>query len=112
MNNKLKLAFDNEMAQAKVAYNNANYDLSFKHLEFAHILGQKYVIPHTISHCWMLKVGWQRSDVREVIGQTFRIIASVIFSRIWVPKGNTGGADVNPLKPMPIPDELKQYIDE
>lgn len=112
MKSKLKMAFDNEMALAKVAYKNADYDVSFKHLEFAHILGQEYVIPHTMSHWWMLKVGWQRCDAREVIGQAFRIIASVIFSRIWVPKGNTGGADVNPLKPMAIPDELKQYLNE
>ena len=112
MNNKLKVAFDEEMRFAKIAYKNSEYGLSFKHLEKAHILGQEYVIPHTKSHWWMLKVGWRTSDVREITGQVFRIIASVIFSRIWVPKGNTGGSDVNPLKAMPIPDKLKRYFDE
>ena len=112
MDNKLKYAFNNEMRLAKIAYKNSEYEQSFKHLENAHILGQEYVIAHTKSHWWMLKIGWQKNNVREIIGQVFRIIASVIFSRIWVPKGNTGGADVNPLKPMPIPDELKQYFNE
>lgn len=112
MKNKLKVAFEREITLAKIAYNNSDYDQSFKHLENAHILGQKYIIPHTKSHWWMLKIGWVRCDARELIGQAFRIIASVIFSRIWVPKGNSGGADVNPLKPMPIPDELKHYFNE
>ena len=112
MNNNLKVAFDNEMTLARIAYKNLEYEQSFKHLENAHILGQEYVIPHTKSHWWMLKVGWQTSDGREVIGQVFRIIASVIFSRIWVPKGNTGGANVNPFKSMSIRDELKQHFNE
>ena len=32
-------------------------------------------------------------------------------SIFWVPTGNTGGANVNPLKPMPVPDDLRPYLD-
>ena len=36
--------------------------------------------------------------------------ASIVFSRIWVPLGNTGGTNVSPFKPMPIPDDLKRFL--
>ena len=32
-------------------------------------------------------------------------------SIFWVPTGNTGGANVNPFKPMPVPDDLRPYLD-
>ncbi|KNC67762.1 DUF3703 domain-containing protein [Pseudoalteromonas ardens] len=110
MNHKLTLAFQQEMAAAKELYDNAQYSKSFYHLERAHILGQSFIIPHTQSHWWMLKLGFKRYSVREVLGQIARIFASVIFSRIWVPKGNTGGTNVSPIKPMPIPADLAEYL--
>ncbi|WDE02455.1 DUF3703 domain-containing protein [Thalassomonas actiniarum] len=112
MKSKLKNAFEREMQLAKEAYNKSNYSQSFHHLERAHILGQSYIIPHTRSHWWMLRLGWKTGDNKEIFGQVTRIIASIIFSRIWVPIGNTGGANVNPLKKMPIPQELQKLLDE
>ncbi|MCO7189644.1 MULTISPECIES: DUF3703 domain-containing protein [unclassified Pseudoalteromonas] len=110
MKSELKLAFQYEMAAAKKLYQQADYSKSFYHLERAHILGQSFTIPHTQSHWWMLKIGYQRSNLREVLGQVARIFASIIFSRVWVPKGNTGGTNVSPVKPMPIPDDLAKYL--
>jgi len=111
MNSRLHEAFENEMNLAKKEYKTANYSVCFMHLERAHILGQSYLIPHTKSHWWMLKVGFTKGDVREVVGQVTRIIASIIFTRIWVPLGNTGGANVSPIKPMEIPKDLQIYLD-
>ncbi|HQY36224.1 MAG TPA: DUF3703 domain-containing protein [Pseudomonadota bacterium] len=31
-------------------------------------------------------------------------------TRIWVPPGNTGGANVPALRPMPVSDELRQWL--
>ena len=112
MRNKLKVAYNLEMDEAIRLYKSKELNSSFYHLERAHILGQSYIIPHTKSHWWMLKVGIKKHNVKEVFGQITRMIASVIFSRIWVPLGNTGGADVNPMKPMPIPDDLKKILAE
>jgi hypothetical protein len=42
-----------------------------------------------------------------VFGQLSRIFAASIFSRIWVPVGNTGRANVSAMKPMPMPDDLR-----
>jgi len=112
MRQELREAFNSELDKAIELYNKNEFDTSFTHLERAHILGQTYVIPHTQSHWWMLKLGWKKSDVREVVGQITRIVASLLFSKIWVPTGNTGGANVNPLKPMPVPEDLQRILNE
>ncbi|MEC4725006.1 DUF3703 domain-containing protein [Shewanella sp. D64] len=112
MQQKLRQAFGSEMDQAIHLYANDELDSAFYHLERAHILGQSYIFPHTRSHWWMLKVGFKRGHFREVFGQMSRIIASILFSKIWVPLGNTGGSNVNPVQPMPIPDDLKKLLDK
>jgi len=112
MRQKLKDAYCLEMKEAIHFYQFNEFDSAFHHLERAHILGQNYIIPHTKSHWWMLKVGFKKHNTQEVFGQVSRIIASVLFSKIWVPTGNTGGANVNPLKPMPIPEDLKQILNK
>ncbi|NQZ23251.1 MAG: DUF3703 domain-containing protein [Colwellia sp.] len=112
MRPKLKKAYCFEMKEAIRFYKLNEFDSAFYHLERAHILGQRSIIPHTKSHWWMLKVAFKRHDFKEVIGQVTRIIASVLFSKIWVPTGNTGGANVNPLKPMPVPEDLHKIMSE
>lgn len=111
MNTKQKHAFNNEFELAKHQFNQKNYNKAFYHLERAHILGQRSLIAHSVAHWWMLKVGWKQRSFKEVTGQISRIIAAIIFTRFWVPKGNTGGSNVSPIKPMPIPDDLKSILD-
>lgn len=112
MRKKLEAAYNLEMGEAIRSYKLNDFDSSFHHLERAHILGQRYIIPHTKSHWWMLKVGIKKRNIKDVFGQVTRMIASVVFSRMWVPLGNTGGANVNPMKPMPIPEDLKKILSE
>lgn len=111
MHPKLKQAFRAEMRTAADYYRDGDLDQSFRHLERAHILGQRYVLPHTESHWWMFKVGLRRRDPREVLGQVVRMAASLVISRIWVPVGNTGGANVSPVRPMPVPADLQALLD-
>ena len=59
----------------------------------------------------MLRLGLAMGAWREVVGQSTRIVAATLFSRIWVPIGNTGRANVSALKPMPVPDELRAVLD-
>ncbi|KZN34615.1 hypothetical protein N480_21555 [Pseudoalteromonas luteoviolacea S2607] len=110
MNTKLKDAFNYEIKVAKKLYTKKHFTLCFKHLERAHIIAQKYTIPHTLSHWWMLKVGLKTANKKEIAGQCMRIVASLLFSRLWVPVGNTGGSNVSAIKPMPIPDDLKHIL--
>ncbi|KZN65380.1 hypothetical protein N473_12670 [Pseudoalteromonas luteoviolacea CPMOR-1] len=111
MNSAQKHAYERELMMAKTLYHNAHYTACFGHLERAHILGQRSIFKHTTVHWWMLKVGVKFVDKKAVLGQVMRLIASIIFSRIWVPVGNTGGTNVNAFKSMPIPQDLKKYLE-
>lgn len=83
---------------------------AFSHLERAHILSQRFTIPHMRSHWRMWAWAWRQRRPREMLGQATRILAAMLFSRIWVPEGNTGGSNVSPIMPMPIPDDLRALL--
>lgn len=108
----LRAAFNKEMQQARTLYAEQRYPQCFHHLERAHILGQRHYVPHVNNHYWMLKVGWRLRDAREVVGQLLRIVGSVGSLIGWIPIGNTGGANVSAIKPMPIPPDLACYFDD
>ncbi|MNJ79896.1 hypothetical protein D3C77_780790 [compost metagenome] len=59
----------------------------------------------------MLLAGWQQGDLREVLGQALRMPAALLFSRLWVPQGNTGRARVSAFRPMPVSEELRRLLD-
>ncbi len=112
MSPKLRAAFEGEMSLAVTLYKKADYTAAFTHLERAHILGQRHYIPHVRGHFWMLKEGFKRRDMREIVGQIIRIIGSAGSLIGKVPVGNTGGANVSPIKPMPIPADLATFFEE
>jgi len=107
MSTALKSAFVAELDAARHA---ATPMLAFRHLERAHILSQQYTRAHVRVHWLMLRHAWRLQQWREVFGQSVRLPAALLFSKIWVPLGNTGGADVSALKPMPLPDDLKALL--
>jgi len=106
-----RAAWEAEMVAARAAERGGNLDAAFAHLERAHILGQRNTLAHTRAHLHMLRIGWRRRDLRELAGQLLRIPAALTKSLIWVPAGNTGGANVSAIAPMPIPDDLKPFLD-
>jgi hypothetical protein len=112
MHPKLRRAYKAEMTTAAGLYDAGDFQLAFAHLERAHILGQSFSIAHARTHWWMLKVGVRTRDIVEIAGQIPRILGALLFSRIWVPIGNTGSARVPPFKPMPIPYELQVLLDK
>jgi hypothetical protein len=84
---------------------------AFAHLERAHVLGQSVTATHVRVHWRMLTWGLRRRRPREVIGQTLRIVGAATKTALgWVPRGNTGGADVSPWRRMPIPPDLQRQI--
>jgi hypothetical protein len=108
---KLKNAFNDEMQLAKASFDDEDYKQCYRHLERAHILGQRNYISHVKSHYWMYRVGVKTGDVREALGQVTRMIMSIFSIINLVPLGNTGRARISPIKPMPIPADLAQYFD-
>lgn len=102
-----RAAYHETLRLARAAYEAGELDRCFRLLERAHILGQPWFVPHSVSHWLMLKVGWPRRDAREIRGQLLRLAAGGLVSLAgWLPEGNTGGADVAPKTPMPLPTDL------
>ena len=86
---------------------------AFTHLERAHVLGQASTIHHVRVHWRMLLWGVQQRDLKECIGQLFRIVGAATKTAFgFIPHGNTGGANVSPFKPMPVPVELEIKIQQ
>ena len=107
MESNVSTAYDAEISLALKALENRQHSQCFYHLERAHILGQRSTIRHTYAHWLMFRAGLDQRDFREVLGQLPRMLASLVFSRIWVPLGNTGRSRVPAMKPMPIPEDLR-----
>ena len=69
-------------------------------------------VAHVRTHMAMLVAGVRRHDRTEVLGQLLRIVVAAPGS--WTgryPVGNTGGADVSALRPMPIPNDLRELLE-
>lgn len=112
MTEHLKIIFNNELDLSKSYIRSRDFDNAFFHLERAHVLGQEYVIPHTLIHWNMLKVGLLRRDGKEVIGQLIRLPLGIIGSFIGIiPTGNTGGSNVSIFKKMTIDKDLLEVLE-
>jgi len=107
----LKIAFNQELEKYNFFLLKNQYGNAWHHLERSHIIGQSYPIEHTYSHWLMLKFGFRQKDTKEVFGQIIRLIVGGWKSFInHVPLGNTGGANVPPLKRMPIPSDIEKLF--
>ena len=84
---------------------------AFGHLERAHVLGQASTLQHVRAHLRMLAWAWRQRDVRECLGQVFRIVGAATKTVFGlVPAGNTGGSNVSPFKPLPVKPDLAAII--
>jgi hypothetical protein len=111
MKAKLKQAFEAEMAAAACLYQQGRLDQAFRHLEVAHVLGQKYVMPHVRSHWLMFRIGMKRRSATEVPGQAVRICLGALGSALgFVPVGNTGGTDISMFKRLPIDPGIRGLL--
>ena len=111
MKASVRAAYRAALTQSHDARDRGDHDAAFAALERAHILAQRYLIPHVVTHLLMLRIGWSRRDAREVLGQVARLIATVPgFLTGWVPKGNPGGANVSALRPMPLTGDLAELL--
>ncbi|WP_028978365.1 DUF3703 domain-containing protein [Sporocytophaga myxococcoides] len=108
---KLKVYFDKEITLYRKASTAGELQVAWRHLERAHILGQAYPVEHSYAHWLMLKFGIRIKSSREVMGQLPRLLVGGVKSFVGkIPVGNTGGSNVPPLKPMEIPEDLKEIL--
>ncbi len=109
----LNIYYQQELREAKLALEKSDFQKSWLHLERAHILGQSYPIEHTAVHWKMLLFGIKIKNSKEIIGQIPRLLVGGVKSFVGkIPVGNTGGANVPPLMPMEIPDDLKVILQQ
>jgi len=109
---RIRPAVERELEAASVAPVPGDTGTAFIHLERAHVLGQSSTLLHVRVHWHMLMWGMRHRSSREVFGQALRIAGAALLTPFGlVPAGNTGGANVSPLEPMPIPLDLQGVID-
>ncbi len=107
----LRPFFDKELDLYREEYAKGNLQAGWRHLERAHIIGQRYPIAHTYVHWKMLVFGFKIKSVNEIMGQVPRLFIGGVKSFVGkVPVGNPGGANVPPLKPFPIEKELQDIF--
>ena len=106
-------AFEAEMSDAAKRRAAGDAKGAFAALERAHVLGQPDFVPHVRVHWQMLRAGWSVGDRREVVGQLMRIALVPVGHLVGrLPVGNTGGANVSAFRPMAIPPELEQLLED
>lgn len=106
-----RAAWNEEMRAADAARRAGDFAGAFRRFERAHVIGQRNVLAHTRAHIGMLRIGFHMRDPREIVGQLLRIPAALTKTLIWVPRGNTGGANVSAFRPMPVPADLQAVVE-
>lgn len=107
----LKEHFEKELVLSRENYTAGHLKVSWRHLERAHILGQAWPVEHTRAHWRMIGFALRIKNTKEILGQIPRLLIGGVKSFVGeIPLGNSGGADVPPLKPMEIPDDLQQIL--
>ncbi|MGJ3237036.1 DUF3703 domain-containing protein [Marivirga sp.] len=109
----LKPYYKNELIDFRSNLKSKHYQVAWRHLERAHIIGQAFPIQHSYVHWLMLNFGFKIKDFKEVVGQIPRLLVGGVKSFVGkIPVGNTGGANVPPLQPMEIPADLKLILEK
>ncbi len=111
MPKSLRPYFLKELNDYKEAMQIKDLQMAWRHLEKAHIIGQAYPLQHSYVHWKMFLFGIKIKDGKEIVGQIPRLLVGGVKSFVGkIPVGNTGGANVPPLKPLPIEEEILEIF--
>jgi hypothetical protein len=111
MPKKLVPYYQTELATAESHWRHNEFGKAWHHLERAHIIAQEYPYEHSYVHWKMLQFGIGIKSGKEISGQIPRLLLGGVKSFVGhVPTGNTGGANVPPLKKMEIPTDIKNIL--
>ena len=106
-----KRAFAERLAEGYRTLHAGQAEHAYTLFEQAHVLAQSRTIAHVRSHWAFLRWGLRFGDRREMAGQVPRLLAAALFTWLWMPRGNTGGARVGALRIMSISPELRPYLE-
>jgi hypothetical protein len=106
-------AFAHELALARTLEQEGRMDGALHHLERAHVLGQRHVVPHVVVLWRMLRIEVRRRRAAASWGQLVRIVLGGLGSAVGkVPVGNTGGSDIGMFEELPIDADLAELMRE
>jgi hypothetical protein len=109
----IRQAWTEEHSLARQARTTGDRANEWVHLERAHILSQPLAVAHIRTHLAMLAYGIRYGDRHEIAGQLVRLLVAGPGSALGrYPVGNTGGANVSAVTPMPIPADLQAVLVE
>ena len=107
----LRVEYERELFKYRKFLEKEELQPAWRQLERAHILGQPWAVEHTEIHWLMLGFGFRIKSGREIVGQIPRLLVGGVKSFVGkIPVGNTGGANVPPLMPMEIPQDLQEIM--
>jgi len=107
----LKPFFKQSLQEYITAMKQKDFTSAWHYLEKAHVIGQAYPYEHSFVHWKMLVFGCRIKSVKEVIGQIPRLLIGGVKSFVGtIPVGNTGGANVPPMRSMPIQPEIQEIF--
>lgn len=105
---KLVIYYKIELQKYSIAYAMGNYSEAWHYLERAHIIAQRYPYQHSYVHWKILQFGFKIKNTKEILGQILRLLFGGFKSFVGkVPVGNPGGANVPPLKPFPVAQDIQ-----
>jgi hypothetical protein len=108
----VRAPLEQEISLARSLLRSGDHERAMRHLERAHVLGQRFLGPHMRVHGLMFRVAVARRDAGAALGQIARIALGAIGGALGVlPIGNTGGSDVPMFRRMPIPPELARRME-
>jgi hypothetical protein len=111
--NRIEPAVSAELRAAAAEEALSRTAASFRHLERAHVVGQASTVQHVRVHGQMLLWALRHRLPREAAGQVLRIVGAATKTALgWIPCGNTGGSNISPFKPLPVPVDLQKILDE
>ena len=109
----LRPYFQEELQAYHQALGKGQLQTAWRHLERAHVIGQAYPLAHSLVHWKMLRFGIKIKSGKEVIGQVPRLLVGGVKSFVGnVPVGNTGGANIPPLKRLPIDPHITAIFEK
>jgi len=111
MPKKLSPFFREALHAYTTAIQQKNLGEAWHQLERAHVIGQAYPYEHSLVHWKMLVFGCKIKSAKEVAGQIPRLLVGGVKSFVGkIPVGNTGGANVPPMRSMPIQEEIQEIF--
>jgi hypothetical protein len=100
-----------EYRRAAKASEEQNFKEAWRHLERAHVVAQDRLGPHCVSHWRMLALAWRTRDLRELLGQVFRLSLAPIGNITGrLPNGNSGRSNISAFARMEIEPEIRRVL--